>query len=548
MALPSCGRGVVRLSIVVIAAVAFVVAGEEEEAPSDPFLLPAHHAERMRQGGGGSGGSGSGGGGWPCWGYEPDCPFDRAFRAGEGISCDPGRDPYTGRDSRRVFFDQADFGYLAKIGSSMWELCHGDGGEGGDGGVGGSTFSCSENLLFCHRRNVMVNLREVQRERRSLRYQMDVLRKGQIGGSCRTLDLEMLESHLEHMAPLQSWAPELRNFANLSSPVDGEGSSLCDVWVEEPTYLMKLDATVNYYHHFCDFLNLYLSLHLVYSLGGHSDSAFSRDNHILVWDNTNYASNFGAAFSAFTSFPVLDLTSFGARRVCFRRLFLPLLPRMFFGLYYNTPLAPGCRNSGIFAAFSEFMLHRLGIPDRLETDSQRSRRPLSVTLLSRRTQHRRVLNEPELIRALEDTRRYEVTVADFSHRTDFLAQLRVVRHTDILVGVHGAGLTHLLFLPDWGAVFELYDCGDPGCYQDLSRLRGLSYVGWTEREGPLAPRPDRDPKEVDRSTAYEKFSSYTFDAAEFVRKVDEAAAKVLAHPKFKATDRTKINSDDREEL
>ena len=49
------------------------------------------------------------------------------------------------------------------------------------------------------------------------------------------------------------------------------------------------------------------------------------------------------------------------------------------------------------------MLHRLGIPDHSETDSQRSRRPLSVTLLSRRTQHRRVLNEPELVRALEET-------------------------------------------------------------------------------------------------------------------------------------------------
>ena len=227
----SCGRGgsnggeLVRLSIVVIAAVAFVVAGKEEEATSDPFLLPAHHAERMRQGGGGGGGGGGSGGcgSRSCWGYEPDCPFDRAFNAGEGISCDPERDPYTGRDSRRVFFDQADFGYLAKIGSSMWELCHGDGGEGGDGGVGGSTFSCSENLLFCHRRNVMVNLREVQRERRSLRYQMDVLRKGQIGGSCHSLDLEMLEFHLEHMAPLQSWAPKLRNFANLSSSVAPRG-------------------------------------------------------------------------------------------------------------------------------------------------------------------------------------------------------------------------------------------------------------------------------------------------------------------------------------
>ncbi len=104
---------------------------------------------------------------------------------------------------------------------------------------------------------------------------------------------------------------------------------------------MKLDATVNYYHHFCDFLNLYLSLHLVYSLGRQDDCAFSSDNHILIWDNSHYVSNFVAAFSAFTSSPMLDLTSFSARRVCFRRLFLPLLPRMFFGLYgTRTPHSP----------------------------------------------------------------------------------------------------------------------------------------------------------------------------------------------------------------
>lgn len=37
----------------------------------------------------------------------------------------------------------------------------------------------------------------------------------------------------------------------------------------------------------------------------------------------------------------------------------------------------------------------------------------------------------------------------------FLEQLRITHNTDIFIGMHGAGLTHLLFLPDWAAVFEL---------------------------------------------------------------------------------------------
>ena len=36
--------------------------------------------------------------------------------------------------------------------------------------------------------------------------------------------------------------------------------------------------------------------------------------------------------------------------------------------------------------------------------------------------------------------------------------------------MHGAGLTHLLFLPDWATVFEIYNCEDKDCYLDLSLI------------------------------------------------------------------------------
>ena len=37
----------------------------------------------------------------------------------------------------------------------------------------------------------------------------------------------------------------------------------------------------------------------------------------------------------------------------------------------------------------------------------------------------------------------------------FLEQLRLTHNTDVLIGMHGSGLTHLLFLPDWASVFEM---------------------------------------------------------------------------------------------
>lgn len=91
---------------------------------------------------------------------------------------------------------------------------------------------------------------------------------------------------------------------------------------------------VNMYHHFCDFLNLYASLHVNSS----HPSTFSTDVHILIWETYTYQSSFGAVWEAFTSHPIWDLKTFRGETVCFKNVVFPLLPRMIFGLYYNTPL------------------------------------------------------------------------------------------------------------------------------------------------------------------------------------------------------------------
>ena len=122
---------------------------------------------------------------------------------------------------------------------------------------------------------------------------MDVLKPGQIGGSC-LLHGSRLESNMQYMAPLQSWAPELRNF--IEKPIEFFDQSIephCDVFISKPTFIMKIDAAVNYYHHFCDFLNLYASLHINST---HKDM-FSKDVYILVWENRRYQVHFQLFFA-----------------------------------------------------------------------------------------------------------------------------------------------------------------------------------------------------------------------------------------------------------
>lgn len=44
----------------------------------------------------------------------------------------------------------------------------------------------------------------------------------------------------------------------------------------------------------------------------------------------------------------------------------------------------------------------------------------------------------------------------YNKKVSFKKQLEITRNSDIFIGIHGAGLTHLMFLPDWAAVFEMY--------------------------------------------------------------------------------------------
>jgi len=126
--------------------------------------------------------------------------------------------------------------------------------------------------------------------------------------------------------------------------------------------------------------------------------------------------------------------------------------------------------------------------------------------------------------------RYDVTVGRFSHKVDFLVQMSLVHASDILIGLHGAGLTHLLWLPPWAAVFELFDCEDPACYTDLSHLRGLHYISWTR---PHLLRQEADEEDLRAHPgASAKFANYAFNADEFVKKVDEAASSVVASQDF----------------
>ncbi|GLG99760.1 Uncharacterized protein GBIM_06152 [Gryllus bimaculatus] len=378
-----------------------------------------------------------------CWGYEHGC---RAQNSYSRPSCPGDHKGWvkTKQDQLNTFYSQGDFGYIKDQLQEMMVICE-------PTFVDDSSLECSKHLRFCRGRNIMINFTDLSSCSEPIRYKMDVLKEGQIGGYCQ-LHKSRLDEECDHISPLQSWGPELRYFTQLSRRPIVEKD--CDVVIEKPTFVLKIDATVNMYHHFCDFLNLYASLHM----NSTHPSTFSSDVHILIWESYTYQSSFEVVWEAFTNHPVWDLKTFRGDTVCFKNIVFPLLPRMIFGLFYNTP------------------------------------------------------------------------IVIYNRQLQFKQQLEITYNTDIFIGIHGAGLTHLLFLPDWAVVFELYNCEDEGCYMDLARLRGVKYITWQDK----SKLEQQDQGHHPDGGAHAKFTNYSFDVNEFLRLVAVAAKHVKNHKAFQA--------------
>src|SRR5262249_57485244 len=113
---------------------------------------------------------------------------------------------------------------------------------------------------------------------------------------------------------------------------------------------------------------------------------------------------------------------------------------------------PECqREAPLLQAFRRFVLDGLGFP--FQTGQH-------VTLIRRgrsegRTATRQIDNEGALLRALESAiGSSAVQVVDFAE-CSYVEQIRTVLDSRVLIGVTGAGLTNLVWLPPGAAVVEI---------------------------------------------------------------------------------------------
>lgn len=93
--------------------------------------------------------------------------------------------------------------------------------------------------------------------------------------------------------------------------------------------------------------------------------------------------------------------------------------------------------------------------------------------------------EQKLINAIEQLPNVKLTVIDFAH-ISFQEQINVIGNTDVLISVHGNGLSHILFLPETSSVIEIFP--KDSCtldYRMFADARNIEYLGIICNQGVL---------------------------------------------------------------
>eukprot|EP00614_Pseudopedinella_elastica_P013743 CAMPEP_0172585074 /NCGR_PEP_ID=MMETSP1068-20121228/4546_1 /TAXON_ID=35684 /ORGANISM="Pseudopedinella elastica, Strain CCMP716" /LENGTH=568 /DNA_ID=CAMNT_0013379417 /DNA_START=188 /DNA_END=1895 /DNA_ORIENTATION=- len=285
----------------------------------------------------------------------------------------------------------------------------------------------------------------------------------------------------------------------------------CDHWEEQPTLLLQRDTFANFFHDSEDFFNTFIALAV---LKWPTD-----DLQVIItdlypkgpfWDM--WSRVFAGRRAPLTAWDLK--TKYGKQsRVCYRKLAL--------GIYgpaspitvasWRTP----CSRTPLVRAYSDYVVRGLGLegrthyaqpsgPPRVVTITYMARRASSQwperrfcdskqsffkcedwMHLDKRSLGRMIRNDKQVVAALKEleTRRWtngaQVTFRDVDFNLlSFEEQIAVDITTDVMVGPHGAGLMHNIFMPDRGVLVELHidNSGSNQHFHNLARWQGRKYL------------------------------------------------------------------------
>ncbi|RMJ23419.1 hypothetical protein PHISP_05699 [Aspergillus sp. HF37] len=148
--------------------------------------------------------------------------------------------------------------------------------------------------------------------------------------------------------------------------------------------------------------------------------------------------------------------------------------------------AHSCEDSALLRTFSRRILNFYDVGAR----EPRQGDWIVVTFIDR-VENRRLVDQERYLELLRSTFAHiKVQSIDFAI-IPFNAQLEVIRDTDLLLGVHGAGLTHAMFLQPRSSVVEILPSSfNHKGFRNVAGVMGHSYFSAHASEQPLRKRKD----------------------------------------------------------
>jgi len=240
---------------------------------------------------------------------------------------------------------------------------------------------------------------------------------------------------------------------------------------ETATYLLARDEDCeNSFHSTADFMNMYLVMQAL----GQAPSSMQ----VMLFDKHSdgpYTELIQKAFSA--GRPPMRKEMYQNKVVLFRKLIFHLESPagLIFPKVYNLVGRPEplrCRATSLFTGYSRFVLEAFGL-----WDVQPPAIPQVTLSLRHRTASKNVgrilANENEVVNVLRsEGTMINVEVVDTS-TMPYGQQLALIRRTNVLVGVHGAGLMLIMFAANEAVLVELH----PSYRQDRHFRHAARMVG-----------------------------------------------------------------------
>jgi len=282
------------------------------------------------------------------------------------------------------------------------------------------------------------------------------------------------KEHWQFMHSLADWM-DLGFHSSTKDPLN------CDVWINTTTVFVTRSGDYSPFAITHDMINTLIPM-MVYGVD-------AKDVQVVLMDRMTvgfFAPVWQLVFSPTKQvlwFPDLR-EMYRGKKVCYQRAIINIPARLSFFYNFHTecmdPTTPW--SSGLARLLRDLVLNSLGA---LYTTSPPEK--IVVTIINRRnykTGHpigRRIQNIEALAHAISQVGDdVNVNVVDYASY-DFDQQLNISRATDVLVGMHGAGLIHIMYLPTHAGVFEFFCPEKPPSnyrYQYLSALMGVKYQSY----------------------------------------------------------------------